>query len=129
MILPTLMTTSIPALPSCGSLPRPLIVLAAAGLSCSFTGAAQAMPGMSDPDCLRPSTAGSATLSSLRLPPGAGTTQLLAQALPASAAAPFPGPTNTRAVSSQLAQAPQSQPACTYDPPLPPAGPVIRGLW
>ena len=122
------------SLPPCGPLPSRLAILAVAGFLASLPGAAQAGPASTLTDCLRPSREVTATASSpVLVPPGAAAPQLLAQALPGSE----PARVNTgdsdgrsRPTGPQLAQAtnpaPESLPACTYDPPLPQ---VIRGLW
>jgi hypothetical protein len=51
--------------------------------------------------------------------------------IPAVSTVPPQGAIPSVSNGVQLAQAaaPESFPACTYDPPLPPPAPVIRGLW
>lgn len=121
-------------LPSCRSMACRLGVLTAVGLLSGHHGVAQAKPATSVPDCLRPSATVSATASSVLKPSLAAPSQLLAQALPTATATRPDAPTSPRKSlnsNPQLAQAaaPESLPACTYDPPLAPASPVIRGLW
>ncbi len=164
------MPSPTPAPASRRSLPRRLGLLAASGLISQLPVAAQANPGMSDPDCLRPPAEILASTSSVLIPPEARITPLRVEAAPVSNQASVSAPARTAPegaptllastappvgiippqntvppVSSagmeatlpsasngqQLAQvaAPESFPACTYDPPLPPAAPVIRGLW
>ena len=118
---------------SCRSLTARLSVLAA-GLTCGLPDAAQANPGMSDPDCLRPPAALLSTVPPVLVPPGTGRSELVVQALPTSAWASDITPERSSQAldsSQQQAQAavPESLPACTYDPPLPPTPGVIRGLW
>lgn len=118
---------------SCRSLTAQLSVLAA-GLTCGLPDAAQANPGMSDPDCLRPPAALLSTGSPVLIPPGAGRSELVVQPPSTWAGVGENSPRLTSQVldsSPQQAQAgvPESLPACTYDPPLPPAPGVIRGLW
>jgi hypothetical protein len=112
-------------LPSCGALSKRLGIVTAAGLLASLPGVAQAGPAAMVPDCLRPSAAVSAAASPVLIPPGGSAPQLLAQARPAD------GSSGNRGSSELVAQAtePESLPACTYDPPLPPAPQKIRGLW
>ena len=122
------------ALTSCRSQACRLGVLAAAGLISSLPSTAQANPATNVADCLRPSAQVAAAASPVFVPPGSGSSQLLAQALPASSGPRMRAPGLSRQPlnsNPQLAQAtaPQSLPACTYDPPLPSTSPVIRGLW
>lgn len=124
-------------LPPCGALPSRLAILAAAGVLASLPGAAQASPATTVADCLRPSQdVTAAATPPVLLPPGAAAPQLLAQALPGSRPASLNAnnsTSNSRSTNPQLAQAiaqaPESLPACTYDPPLPEPPQVIRGLW
>lgn len=125
---PKLMPSPICQLPASASLPCRLGLLAVAGILGSLSGTAQAGPTATVADCLRPPQAVSG--APVLVPPGASKPQLLAQALPSSGA--VAGRTSQRRDSSpQLAQAtsPESLPACTYDPPLPPTPTIIRGLW
>ena len=158
------MPSPTPAPASRRSLFRRLGLLAASGLISQLPAAAQANPGMSDPDCLRPPAEILAATSSVLIPPEARITPSRVEAAPVPNEASVSPPARTApagaptllastappvgiispvsnggvevtlpSVSSgqQLAQvaAPDSFPACTYDPPLPPAAPVIRGLW
>jgi hypothetical protein len=109
-------------------------VLAAAGLIAGHHDPAQANPATTVADCLRPSASVSAASSPVLVPPGAVHPQLLAQALPSSTGVRVRTPASAQPSldsNPRLAQAavPESLPACTYDPPLAPASPVIRGLW
>lgn len=116
-------------------LPNRLGILAATGMLGCLPGVAQAGPSATLADCLRPPQALSTASSSVLIPPGSGAPQLLAQALPAAGTNPSSTPERSsrpRDNNPQLAQAvvgPESLPACTYDPPLPPAPQIIRGLW
>ena len=120
-------------LPSLRSMACRLGVLTTVGLLSGHHGVAQANPSAAIADCLRPPATVSASASSVLLPQGGASTQLLAQALPSSTATRTSAPAGdrqSRSSNPQLAQAaaPESLPACTYDPPMP-ATPVIRGLW
>ena len=164
------MPTSNPAPASRRSLSRRLGFLAASGLISQLPVAAQANPGMGDPDCLRPPAEILSATSSVLIPPEARITPMRVAAAPVSNEASVSAPARTAPAGApallastapsvgiippdntvppvsivpaepagsaasnglQVAQAtaPESFPACTYDPPLPPAAPVIRGLW
>ena len=120
------LSTSAPWAP--GSLQLGLSLLAAGALI-SMPAASKAGPAGTTPDCLRPPAAARLDSSDTVLRPGGSSApQLMAQALPAGNGPAVADRTGGARLIAQ-ASAPETLPACTYDPPRPPAPQIIRGLW